>query len=66
MIEQMTKQLATTANDKSNLLIARPDQQRSDEAAYSAADELRTVIEAIFSGETGIHLLQANLPHRQV
>ena len=66
MIEQMTKRLTTTANDMQGLLRTSTDWQRSVEAAYGAAGELRTVIEAVFPGETGIHLLQASLPRRQV
>ena len=66
MIEQMTKQLAPTASDIQELLRTSTDWQRSVEAAYGAAGELRTVVETVFPQETGIHLLQAGLPRRQV
>jgi hypothetical protein len=66
MIEQMTKRLAPTASDMQELLRTSADWQRSIEAAYGAAGELRPVVEAVFPGKTGIHLLQAILPRRQV
>ena len=66
MIEQMTKQLAPTASNMRELLRTSTDWQRSVEAAYGAAGELRTVVETVFPQETGIHLLQAGLPRRQV
>jgi len=66
VIEQMTKRLVTTTNDVQALLRIGPDWQRSVEAAYGAAGELRAVVEAVFPQETGIHLLQASLPRRQV
>lgn len=66
MNEQMTKRLAGTASDMQDLLRTSADWQRGVEAAYGAAGELRSVIEAVFPRETGIHLLQASLPRRQV
>ena len=66
MIEQMTKRLTPTASDMQELLRTSTDWQRSVEAAYGAAGELRAVIEVVFPQEAGIHLLQANLPRRQV
>lgn len=66
MIEQMAKRLAPTASDMQELLRTNADWQRSVQAAYGASGELRTVVEAVFPRETGIHLLQASLPRRQV
>jgi hypothetical protein len=66
MIEQMTKRLAPMASDIQDLLRTSTDWQRSVEAVYGAAGELRPVVEAVFPRETGIHLLQASLPRRQV
>jgi hypothetical protein len=66
MIEQMTKRLAPTASNIQELLRTSADWQRSVGTAYGAAGELRTVVEAVFPRETGIHLLQASLPRRQV
>ena len=66
VIEQMTKQLAPTASNMQEFLRTSTDWQRSVEAAYGAAGELRTVVETVFPQETGIHLLQAGLPRRQV
>lgn len=66
MIEQMTKRLAPKAIDMEELLRTSADWQRSVEAAYGAAGELRPVVEAVFPRETGIQLLQASLPRRQV
>jgi hypothetical protein len=66
MIEQMTKRLTTTAADMQDLQGTNADWQRSVEAAYGAAGDLRTVVEVVFPQESGIHLLQASLPRRQV
>ena len=66
MIEQMAKRLAPTASDMQELLRTSADWHRSVEAAYGAAGELRTVVEAVFPRETGIHLLKASLPRKQV
>lgn len=66
MIEQMIKRLAPMTSNMQGLLRTEPDWQQSIEASYSAAGELRAVVEAIFPRETGIHLLQASLPRRQV
>ena len=66
MIEQMSKRLAPTASNMQELLRPSADWQRSVEAAYGAAGDLRTAVEAVFPRETGIHLLQASLPRKQV
>jgi hypothetical protein len=66
MIEQMTKRLAPKASNMQELLRTSADGQRSVEAAYGAAGELRPVVEAVFPQETGILLLQASLPRKQV
>ena len=62
----MAKRLAPTESDMQELLRTSADWQRSVEAAYGAAGELRPVVEAVFPRETGIHLLQASLPRKQV
>jgi hypothetical protein len=66
MIEQITKSLATTANDMEDLQRTSANWQQSVKASYSAAGELRAVVEAVFPQEAGIHLLQASLQRRQV
>jgi hypothetical protein len=66
MIEQITKRLTSKASDMHELLRTSADWQRSVEAAYSDAGELRAVAEAVFPQKTGIHLLQTTLPRRQV
>jgi hypothetical protein len=66
MIEQMAKRLAPMASNIQELLRTSADWQRSVEAAYGAAGELRPVVEAVFPRETGIHLLQASWPRKQV
>ena len=66
MIEQITKSLATTANDMEDLQRTSANWQQSVKASYSAASELRVVVEAVFPQEAGIHLLQASSQRRQV
>ena len=64
--QHIGQRLATMARSLEELYATAPGWQRSVEAAYAASGDMRPVIEAIFPHETGIHLLQANLPHRQV